>query len=74
MSKDKLVGVLVSLLVALLLAWLAEYRKQVHEINERLDILADRAARSEQSEFWTKDALDRIEGKVDRIVEGARHD
>lgn len=65
MSSKKLVGVLVGLLVALLLAWLTEYRAQMKSINERLLLLQERTARSEEAEFYIKDTLKRIENKLD---------
>lgn len=65
MDSKKLVGVLVGLLVALLLAWLGEYRAQMKKIDERLDLLQERTARSEEAEFYIKDSLKRIEDKLD---------
>lgn len=69
MKAEKLVGVLVGLLVALLLAWLAEWRKTVHDFDERLRILQERTARSEESEFYVKQTLERIEKNVEKIAE-----
>jgi predicted exporter len=67
MGERKIISVLAGLLVALLLAWLASYRTQMDRINDRLDELSERAARAEQAEFYIKDAVDRIEQKVDGL-------
>ena len=67
MTAKKLNGVLIGFIVALLLAWLSSYRDQMKEIEGRLDELSERAARGEQAEFYIKDAVDRIERKVDDL-------
>ena len=65
MTEKRINQVLVSLLVSLILFGLKCNRDEMKDINERLDILADRAARAEQAEFYIKDSLDRIQDKLD---------
>jgi hypothetical protein len=69
MSAQKLVGILVSLLIALSMAAWGYWMKTVASMQETIDVLQDRAARAEAAEFYIKDAVDRIETKVDALVE-----